>query len=188
MQHRSPPPALAPLCDSILAARHLSGEGLLGALARGVAGADAGGALDAVCPDALAAPRDGYSRHVAYADPQGHFTVVYLVWPSGQFSPVHGHRTWCAYQVVRGELTETLHDWDAAAQCARPRQRVRRLPGDIVTAAPGLGQIHQLGNAGTDVAVSLHVYGVDEQAIATGVNHVVACMPAVGLPPSPSTD
>jgi predicted metal-dependent enzyme (double-stranded beta helix superfamily) len=178
MQHPSPPPALAPLCDSILAARHLTGEGLLGALAKGVADTDPIDACDTLAADALAAPRGGYSRHVAYADPHGEFTIVYLVWPPGQFSPVHGHHTWCAYRVVKGELTETLYRWDERAQCARPLRDARRLPGDIVTAPRGLGQIHRLGNAGSDVAVSLHVYGVDKQAIATGVNHVVASSPA----------
>ncbi|HTK02272.1 MAG TPA: cysteine dioxygenase family protein [Bordetella sp.] len=178
MQHRSPPPLLAPICDSILAARHLSGDGLLGALAKGVADTDTGSALDALCPDALAMPRGGYTRHVAYADPQGQFTIVYLVWPPGQFSPVHGHHTWCAYRVVKGELTETLYVWDEQAQCARAQRDVPRRPGDIVTSASGLLQIHRLGNAGDDVAVSLHVYGIDAQALATGVNHVVASMPA----------
>ncbi|WP_254926207.1 cysteine dioxygenase family protein [Bordetella genomosp. 11] len=177
MQHLSPPAALAPLCDSILAAGHLPSEGLLGALAKGVADSDPHGALDAVCPDALAAPRGAYSRHVAYADPHGRFTVVYLVWPPGQFSPVHGHHTWCAYRIVRGELRETLYTWDDDAQCARAQCEVRRLPEDIVTAAPGLGQIHRLGNAGDTVAISLHVYGIDEAALTTGVNHVVASMP-----------
>ncbi|AOB32451.1 hypothetical protein AKI39_19570 [Bordetella sp. H567] len=184
MQYHSPHPALAPLCDSILAAGRLAGDGLLGALAKGVADADPGAALDAVCPGALAARRGGYSRHVAYADPHGRFTIVYLVWPPGQFSPVHGHHTWCAYRVVKGALTETLYAWDERGQCARAEGQVRRLPGDIVTAAQGLDQIHRLGNAGDDVAISLHVYGIDAQALATGVNHVVASMPSAVASPA----
>ncbi|OZI20103.1 hypothetical protein CAL26_21370 [Bordetella genomosp. 9] len=173
MQSHTPPAGLAPLCDAILAARDLSGQGLLGALAQGVASADPACALDRVCPQALATPQGGYSRHVAYADPQGRYTVVYLVWPPGQFSPVHGHHTWCAYRVVSGELTETLYRWDEGARCAHVVEQASRRPGDIVTAAPGLGQVHRLGNAGDTVAVSLHVYGVDAQALTTGVNHVV---------------
>jgi predicted metal-dependent enzyme (double-stranded beta helix superfamily) len=178
MQHRFPPPALAPLCDSILAARHLSGDGLLGALAKGVADADPGQALDTLLADNACPARGGYTRHVAYADPLGQFTIVYLIWPPGQFSPVHGHRTWCAYRVVKGELSETLYQWNRDRQCARALRDARRQPGDIVTAAPGLEHIHRLGNASGDVAVSMHVYGIDEQAIATGVNHVVSTAPA----------
>lgn len=178
MQYPSPPAALAPLCDSIRASRHLSGEGLLGALAKGVADADPLDALDTLAPDALVPPQRGYARHIAYADPHGLFTIVYLVWPPGQFSPVHGHHTWCAYRVVSGELTETLYRWDESTQSARAIREVSRRPGDIVTAAPGLEQIHRLGNASSDVAVSLHVYGIDKQVIATGVNQVVASTPA----------
>jgi predicted metal-dependent enzyme (double-stranded beta helix superfamily) len=174
----SPPAALARLCDSLRAARHLPPDGLLGAVAREVAQAnpDLGKALHAaraLCRTHHNAERVGYSRHVAYADPYGHFTIVYLVWPPQQFSPVHGHRTWCAYRVLQGELTETLYRWDAGTQCAVPVREAARRPGDIVTAEAGLEQIHRLGNAGADLAVSLHVYGVDAQAIATGVNHLV---------------
>lgn len=171
----SPPAALARLCDSLRAARHLPQDGLLGAIAREVAQAnpDPGKALHAARETRSGTERVGYSRHVAYADPYGHFTIVYLVWPPQQFSPVHGHRTWCAYRVLQGELTETLYRWDEAAQCALPVREAARRPGDIVTAEAGLEQIHRLGNAGADLAVSLHVYGVDAQAIATGVNHLV---------------
>jgi predicted metal-dependent enzyme (double-stranded beta helix superfamily) len=184
----SPPAALARLCDSLRAARHLPPHGLLGAVAREVAQADPdpGKALQAAraLGELGRSPaRGGYSRHVAYADPYGHFTIVYLVWPPQQFSPVHGHRTWCAYRVLQGELTETLYRWDPAAQCAQPVREVARRPGDIVTAEAGLQQIHRLGNAGPDLAVSLHIYGVDAQSIATGVNHLVRGAPA-DLPPA----
>ena len=43
----------------------------------------------------------------------------------------------------------------------------------VGTAAPGLHQIHRLGNAGPGVAVSLHIYGVDQADLCTGVNHLV---------------
>ena len=57
---------------------------------------------------------DRYARHVLYADPQGRFTILALVWSGGQFSPVHAHDTWCAYAVHRGALDETLFGFDAA--------------------------------------------------------------------------
>ncbi|HEY0296895.1 MAG TPA: cysteine dioxygenase family protein [Bordetella sp.] len=126
--------------------------------------------LDAL-PRAL---RDGspdrYCRHVAYADPSGRFTIVYLVWRPGQYSPVHGHKTWCAYRVLQGEMSETLYDWDPATQDLSVNSRITRKPGDIFTAMPGLQQTHCLGNGGSGVAISLHVYGVAEAHIATGVN------------------
>lgn len=180
--HCPPPSDLARLCARLQSACGLPVDGLLGTIATEIAHAipDPVNALDAAH---AASPRDsgtrrgGYFRHVAYADPLGHFTIVYLVWPPQQFSPVHGHRTWCAYRVLQGQLTETLYRWDEDAQCAYPLRHAQRLPGDIVTAHAGLEQIHRLGNKGPDLAVSLHVYGVDAQAIATGVNHLVATAP-----------
>lgn len=116
---------------------------------------------------------DHYTRHVAYADPHGSFTIAYLIWRQGQFSPIHGHRTWCAYRVLRGELTETHYNWELATQKATHKGEVVRRPGDIVTGAPGFSQIHRLGNADTETAISLHIYGVAEKDLSTGVNHLV---------------
>ena len=40
-------------------------------------------------------------------------------------------------------------------------------------AAAGLDQIHKLGNPGTRPAISIHVYGVERDRIATHVNRAV---------------
>ena len=42
--------------------------------------------------------------------------------------------------------------------------------GDIFTAVPGLQQTHRLGNSSNGVAITLHIYGVAEDDISTGVN------------------
>ena len=52
-------------------------------------------------------------------------------------------------------------------------RRSHARPGDIVTATQGLHQIHRLGNASPDVAISLHIYGVDQADICSGVNHLI---------------
>jgi predicted metal-dependent enzyme (double-stranded beta helix superfamily) len=161
-------PALRALSLSVHAAHHLAARRLLQDLANSVAQAD--NILDGLSAQALSDHAESYTRHVAYADPNGHFTIVYLVWRPGQFSPVHGHQTWCAYRVLKGELTEDHYRWNAASGRAAACGSVRRRRGDIVTAAAGLEHIHRLGNAGTDVAVSLHIYGVEQHAISTGVN------------------
>lgn len=113
---------------------------------------------------------DRYCRHVAYADPSGRFTIVYLVWRPGQHSPVHGHKTWCAYRVLQGEMSETLYSWNPAAQTLSVNGQITRKPGDIFTAVPGLQQTHRLGNSSSGVAITLHIYGVAEEDISTGVN------------------
>jgi predicted metal-dependent enzyme (double-stranded beta helix superfamily) len=165
------PPQLRRLSDFVRSAQRHDTEALLEGVAQGVAQAD--DMLGALSAQELRGKHESYTRHVAYADPHGHFTIVYLVWQPGQHSPVHGHRTWCAYRVLKGELTEEHYRWDGAAGRARRMGSRLRTPGDIITAPQGLGHIHRLGNDALDVAVSLHIYGVDEASLATGVNHLV---------------
>jgi predicted metal-dependent enzyme (double-stranded beta helix superfamily) len=120
----------------------------------------------------LACP-DSYARHVLYADPQGRFTILALVWSGGQFSPVHAHDTWCAYAVHRGVLTETLFHFDAATEAAIPLRTETRRAGYGCFARSGLEQIHRLGNAGRESAISIHVYGVESAQICSHVNRVL---------------
>ena len=120
----------------------------------------------------LACP-DSYARHVLHADPQGRFTILALVWSGGQFSPVHAHDTWCAYAVHRGALTETLFRFDAGAAQAAPLRTETRRAGYGCFARSGLEQIHRLGNAGLEPAISIHVYGVDAVQVCSHVNRVL---------------
>jgi predicted metal-dependent enzyme (double-stranded beta helix superfamily) len=122
-----------------------------------------------------------YARHILHADPQGRFTILALAWAPGQFSPVHGHHTWCGYVVLGGVLQETNYAYDHAAGVALPAIRETLCSGATRYAGAGLAAVHKLGNAGDNDAWSLHVYGVDSARIATHVNHVVPAAPA----PSP---
>ena len=120
------------------------------------------------------APQDGcYARHPIYGDPAGRFTIVAIVWGARQFSPIHAHHAWCAYAVCEGELQETLYAWDAKRDRARAASTGIRSPGYGCYAHAGLDQIHRLGNPGPDVAISLHVYGVERERVSTHVNRVV---------------
>jgi predicted metal-dependent enzyme (double-stranded beta helix superfamily) len=119
----------------------------------------------------------GYTRHVLHGDPQGRFTVVAILWEPGQFSPVHAHHTWCAYHVVYGTLSERLYSWDINGGRANYTGTVARLPGDSCAGHAGLEQIHSLGNPGDVPALSVHVYGIDSDRIATHVNRVVTAAP-----------
>jgi predicted metal-dependent enzyme (double-stranded beta helix superfamily) len=123
---------------------------------------------------------DGYTRHLVYADPLDRFSAMLLVWRPGQASPVHGHRTWCAYRVLQGTLRERHYRWDAEARVARPCGGIERRPGGVFSVPAGLRHIHALANEGGDrgdgeegVAISLHIYGVAPEHIATGVNLLV---------------
>lgn len=117
---------------------------------------------------------DRYNRHILYADPQGRYTIVALVWRQGQFSPVHAHHTWCALTVVQGTLREHYYSWDAATETAHHHAWQLRVPGQGSSGHAGLHAIHRLGNPQGDEAISVHVYGVDSARVSTDVNHCVA--------------
>lgn len=115
----------------------------------------------------------GYARHVLYSDPLGRFTILAIVWGPGQFSPAHAHRTWCAYAVYDQPLHETVFSLDVSGAKAKPVCVEVRTPGYSCFAGAGLDQIHRLGNAGTTPAISIHVYGVERERVATHVNRVL---------------
>jgi predicted metal-dependent enzyme (double-stranded beta helix superfamily) len=121
-----------------------------------------------------------YARHVLYADTHGRFTILALVWSSGQFSRPHAHHTWCAYAVRTGDLNETLYAYDDATGLVRPSCVATRGVGYACFAPSGLDQIHRLGNAGGEPAISIHVYGVARDRIATHVNRIVEVAPPEG--------
>lgn len=114
-----------------------------------------------------------YVRHLLHADPLGRFSVMALIWHPGQRTPVHGHRTWCAYLVLQGELREARFAWQADRDCAVLTDTVTRQAGQTLAAPAGLADIHSLGNDSDAVAVSIHVYGVRGEQISTHVNHLV---------------
>ncbi|XQM35208.1 Cysteine dioxygenase type I [Cupriavidus sp. H19C3] len=139
---------------------------------------DAETLLAALPPGALDGDPTTYTRHLLHGDPFGRFSVMLLVWRPGQTSPVHGHRAWCAYRVLRGNMTERHYRWDPATRRASLANAVPRAAGDTFSVPAGLRHIHALANTGDEVAVTLHVYGVEAQHIATGVNLLVETAPS----------
>jgi predicted metal-dependent enzyme (double-stranded beta helix superfamily) len=125
-----------------------------------------------VASSANAAP--GYQRHLLLADPQGRYSAVAIVWEKDQYSPVHGHHTWCAYSVLHGALSESRFDWCETTQAAQLGAAAARLPHEVSYTDAGLGGIHRLGNPHPAAAISLHVYGVSGASVSTAVNHLVA--------------
>ncbi|MDR5802390.1 cysteine dioxygenase family protein [Caballeronia sp. LP006] len=118
----------------------------------------------------------GYRRHLLAADPLDRYAIAALVWEPGQASPVHGHRTWCGYAVIDGTLEETLYRWDAPSASAIETRHHAREAGDVSFVQAGRGAIHRLGNPAdaTARAISLHIYGVAGDEIATHVNDLLA--------------
>jgi predicted metal-dependent enzyme (double-stranded beta helix superfamily) len=113
---------------------------------------------------------DRYVRHLLHAA-QDH-TVLALVWRPGQMSPVHGHRSWCALGVHRGSMTET--QFSLGALVPVPRACAQLGVGNISHAPAELGAIHRLANLGTEIAISIHVYGARYDRLGHEVNRVWA--------------
>ncbi|CAG4891095.1 cysteine dioxygenase family protein [Paraburkholderia saeva] len=134
---------------------------------------------EAIADDTLLNPaqREGspdcYRRHLLAADPLGRYAVAALVWMPGQMSPVHAHHTWCGYAVIEGTLTETVFEWSDAGQCATEVRTHPRESAAVSFTRAGRTGIHQLGNRSNVRAVSLHVYGVPGEQIATHVNDLL---------------
>jgi 3-mercaptopropionate dioxygenase len=107
-----------------------------------------------------------YRQHVLHVADDGAFSVVALVWLPGQATPVHDHVCWCVVGVHEGEEEEIRYVLDGdrlvvTEQLVNPR-------GGVSVALPP-GDIHLVRNAGTDLAVSLHVYGADLRQTGTSI-------------------
>jgi len=121
-----------------------------------------------------------YRCHLLHAEPDGLFSVVALVWRPGQATPIHDHVTWCVFGVIQGAEHEeryTLRDdgWLELAGTAV------NATGDVAGLAPP-GDIHRVRNAGTETAISLHIYGTDISRLGSSVRRVYDLPVVAGIP------
>jgi len=87
-------------------------------------------------------------------------SVVSFVWMPGHRTPVHDHTVWGLVGVMRGaELCEEF----SAALKKTGSHAVN--PGDVDRVSPRIGDIHVVSNAGTETALSIHVYGANIGAV-----------------------
>jgi predicted metal-dependent enzyme (double-stranded beta helix superfamily) len=164
-------PALAAEIAACIDQPELMAGRIKSALARAVA------EPDLLSPEQRETKSGCYARHVLHSDAEGRFTILAIVWDAGQFSPTHAHHTWCGYAVLENPLEETVFRYNAEASKAEVLRTEARNPGYSCFAAAGLDQIHRLGNSGSRPAISIHVYGVERERIATHVNRVVDVAP-----------
>jgi predicted metal-dependent enzyme (double-stranded beta helix superfamily) len=101
--------------------------------------------------------REKYTRH--HLAGGENFSFLAIVWLPGQASPIHSHKTWCAFAVHGGFLTETLFCRnDNGGVDLTSEKRLHR--GYVSHSRFQKSIAHRLGNTGTRPAISLHVYGV----------------------------
>jgi len=117
---------------------------------------------------------DRYVRHLLHADAEAGYAVVALAWRPGQMSPVHAHRTWCAFGVHRGTLTEGHYTLPEEGEEPAQTGSVLCPPGAVRQGAADPRLIHRLANLGSVPALSVHVYGVPYEQFGDGVNLVYA--------------
>jgi predicted metal-dependent enzyme (double-stranded beta helix superfamily) len=112
-------------------------------------------------PDEFAAPsKESYRQYLLYCDPLERFSVASFVWMPGHRTPIHDHTVWGLVGVMRGaELCEEF-----SPEIRKVNSHESR-PGEVDRVSPTVGDIHVVSNAGTETAVSIHVYGANIGAV-----------------------
>ena len=124
-------------------------------------------------PDAYAAPsQESYRQYLLYCDPLERFSVASFVWMPGHRTPIHDHTVWGLVGVMRGE--EMCEEFSPSIQKTHAH---KSKPGEVDRVSPSIGDIHVVSNAGSETAVSIHVYGANIGAVR---RHVFD--PATGAP------
>jgi len=135
--------------DRVAAAlrRHLPGPGLLSR-------------------EQLAGDPAGYQTHLVHAESDGSFSIAVMVWRPGQVTPIHDHLSWCVTAVLQGTEYEEIF----ALHEGRLRVVARNEnPAGTVSGFAPPGDIHQVRNRGTGIAVSMHVYGTDITRVGNSI-------------------
>ena len=130
--------------------------------------------VDAVVKGRLELPADftrpvgpedtvGYGRRLLHHDPEDRYTVVVMVWGSGQGTPIHDHAgKWCVECVYRGRIRVVSYELlgDASAEQVRFRREREVLAGigEAGLLIPPF-DYHVIENAHEATAVTIHVYG-----------------------------
>jgi predicted metal-dependent enzyme (double-stranded beta helix superfamily) len=115
-------------------------------------------------PEKYLAPcSDRYARRLLHRDPEGRFTIVVMVWNSGQCTPLHDHAgTWCVECVARGQIHVTRYDLVGSSSASLLEFReVERIQAGIGAAGALIPpfEYHQIANPYDEQAVTIHVYG-----------------------------
>lgn len=113
---------------------------------------------------------DHYTQHVMHVEPDGNFSVVALVWLSGQSTPIHDHVSWCVTGVYEGEEHEQRYELCGSGEKSHlvPTAQATSGPGEVCALTPP-GDIHLVRNSSDSVTISLHIYGADISALGTSV-------------------
>jgi predicted metal-dependent enzyme (double-stranded beta helix superfamily) len=129
----------------------------------------------------LAGDPAGYQTHLLHAEPDGSFSVTVMVWLPGQLTSVHDHLAWCVTAVMQGTEYEEIFA-PASGAPGGPGGLVviarNENPAGAVSAFAPPGDIHRVRNAGTGIAVSMHVYGTDISRVGASIRREYVVLPS----------
>ena len=105
-----------------------------------------------------------YARRLLHRDPQDRYTVIAMVWNTGQGTPLHDHAgIWCVECVYRGHIRVTSYN---VAGGDPERDIVQFTKERVIEAGRGQAgalippfEYHVLENSDPSPTVTLHVYG-----------------------------
>lgn len=126
-------------------------------------------------PAQRALPATGRGRHEVFVCPEGHYSVIVMVWPPGFVSSIHDHRTWCAYGVYEGVIEETRYEpAELRPDCTRavPIGLFERYPGNVDFLPLAGADIHSVRNPTDRIAISIHIYGGDAAEMGPNVDRL----------------
>lgn len=115
---------------------------------------------------------DHYRQHLLYVAENGAFSVVSLVWKSGQKTCIHNHASWCVVGVYQGLEAETRYklgtDKHGQQFLVEDRIEVTKV-GQVGVLTPSQGDIHRVANVSDGISISIHVYGLDVLKLKTSI-------------------
>jgi predicted metal-dependent enzyme (double-stranded beta helix superfamily) len=134
---------------------------------------------DVLPADACLGSPDRYTQHILHVAPDRTHSVVALVWYPGQRTPIHDHVSWCVVGVYEGEESQTLYHLaeDAGRPCLVETGRETAARGSCSSLVPPAENIHQVANAGSARAISIHVYGADIERLGSSINRTFDELP-----------
>jgi predicted metal-dependent enzyme (double-stranded beta helix superfamily) len=124
-----------------------------------------------------------YRSHLLAVAPSHKFSVVGLIWLPGQMTPIHDHICWCVVGVLQGVEREQrfgLCADETGGHFLVPEGSETLTAGHTCALIPPEENIHQVHNAGDDLAISLHVYGEDIGAYGSSINQCFDELPVRG--------
>jgi 3-mercaptopropionate dioxygenase len=113
---------------------------------------------------------DHYRQHVVHVEDDGSFSIVALVWLPGQETPIHDHISWCVVGVYEGREYESRYMLvrDSEPNFLLEVGSETHLTGSVEALTPP-GDIHLAANRGSDVAISIHIYGANIAELGSSI-------------------